>query len=382
MSRRTAPRRRPLPVTATKTGAWVWIGSLAAIVAVAGLAAWFFLPPSPASLRGRAEAAEVAKDWPTALRAWRTINATKLARGRTWLGEARACLGLDLAAQAESALEKASAADPADPEPWRLRLELLRTEGRVVDALRVGWSAYESVDIDAKRSILRALTLALLLLDDASGGMPDDRALARLDRWVAADPNDAEAVVAQHQQVAALPRPGDPDLASWVAVLSKALARNPHRVVVREALVTALVDAGEIDQGRSILAEWPEAERDSRYHRLMGRWDLEYDREPARALASLEAALTDLPHDWRTRTLLARVYQTLGRREAARHEAARVAALRELLDPATLVPRLANDFARPDDPRSQADLAALCARAGLDRLADAWRREAASPTAH
>jgi len=343
-----------------------------------GFAAWRLAPSDPTALRARAEASEASKDWPAALKAWRMLNATKAARGRTWLGEARACLALGLAARAETALAKAAEADPADPEPWRFRLDLLRTEGRTVDALRVGWSAYGSVGHAEKRSILRELTLSLLLLDAAADSLPDDRVLARLDRWVLADPDDANARVAQHRRVAALPRPGDPDLATWVATLKSILARDPHQVATREALVMALADAGAIDEGRSVLAAWPETERDAGYQRIQGRWDLEYNRDPVLASTMLEAALGELPHDWKTRTLLARAYQAMKRPNDARREAARVSSLRELLDPSTLLPRLATDLSRPDDPQARADLADLCARVGLDRLAAAWRREVSS----
>jgi tetratricopeptide (TPR) repeat protein len=375
MPRRTRPRRRPGNTVAKPHRLKVWIWAITGFVVATLLVVWALAPADPVALRTRAEAAEAAKDWPAALNAWRAINRTKSARGRTLLGEARALLGLDLAGQTEAVLMRATEADPADPDPWRLWLELLRTEGRTVDALRVGRAAYGAVGPDAKRSILRELTLALLLSDDASDSLLDDHALARLDRWVAADPDDANARVAQHRRVAEQPRPGDPDRASWIATLEEIVAHDPHQIQAREALITALADAGEFDRGQSLLDQWPEADRNARYHRLAGRWDLEYGHDPARAAASLEAALADLPHDWKARSMLARVYQMLKRPDDARREAARVASLRELLDPATLVPRLATDFGRPDDPRSRVDLASLCTRAGLDFLADAWNRD-------
>ena len=57
---------------------------------------------APTTLLARAEAAEVGQGLARiALKAYRSLNKTPTARARTWLGEARACLGLDLAAQAE-----------------------------------------------------------------------------------------------------------------------------------------------------------------------------------------------------------------------------------------------------------------------------------------
>ena len=79
----------------------------------------------------------------TALRYWQAINATKAATSLTHLGEARACLALGRAAQAENSLKRAIDADPSDPEAWRLLLQILRVEDRSIDALRIGWQAYD-----------------------------------------------------------------------------------------------------------------------------------------------------------------------------------------------------------------------------------------------
>ncbi len=339
------------------------------------LAILFTFDERPAALLAEAQAAERAKDWPKALKAWRAFNRTSLARGRTWLGEARAALALDLAGQAETALVRASEADPADPEPWQLRLDILRTEGRTTEAGRVGWSAYAAVPPEARRAILRESTLSLLLPEDLLDDLPDDRSRARLERWAAADPSDADAVVALHRHLAAAPRPGDPGLDAWIATLTSILDRDPTRVAAREALAIALDERGEPDRGRAVLEAWPLSARDARYERLLGRWALDHDRDPARAVTALERAVAELPQDWKARARLARAYHAANRQADATREAARVAMLRELLDPATLVSRLASDFSRPDDPRAREDLADLSVRAGLDRLADAWRRE-------
>ncbi len=384
MPRRTAPRRPSRPAPAARPGArwparrpgWPAVG-VAAVVAVGlGVGAWRLAADDPARLRARAEAAEAAGDWPSARDAWRSLNRTPAARGRTWLAEARACLAIDLAAQAEAALARACRADPADPEPWRLRLDILRTEGRTTEALRVGWEAYGAVGPGARRPILRELTLALLLPGDALDDLPDDRSRARVDRWAAADPGDADAAVARRRRAAAMPRPGEADLAGWIATLDGLLGRDPGRAAAREALVVALTEAGEPERARSALDAWPEADRDGRYHRLDARWQLDQARRPDLAAAAVARALADLPHDWRARSLLARAERALGRADLAAREAARVDALRERLDPSALVPRLAADLARPDDPSARLDLADLCAFAGLDRLAVAWRREA------
>jgi thioredoxin-like negative regulator of GroEL len=368
----------------------VWAVSAAVSVAVVSVLAlglaWAYAAGRPARLRARAEAASRAGDWPAALAAWRAVNAGGPARARTLLAEARAALALGRADEAERALARACLADPSDPEPWRLRLELLRVEDRVTDARRVGWEAYAAVAPPGRRGVLRDLTLALL------ADLPDDTARATLARWAAAgaetagDPSDPDpdtapdpdARAALLQRFNTMPRAGDPPRAERVAELSAILGRRPGHLGAREALVTALADAGETEAGRRALDAWPESGRDARYWRLRGRWDLEFDRHPDRAVDDFTRALEELPHDWKTRFRLARALRASGRAAEASREAESVGRLREALDPAALGPRLDDDFRHLDDPRALRDLASLCGRAGLSRLADAWRAEAAS----
>ena len=142
---------------------------------------------------------------------------------------------------------------------------------------------------------------------------------------------------------------------------------------VREALVTALADAGEPEQGRAYLDGWPEDARDARYWRLRGRWDLEHDRRADRAVAAFRTALEAFPQDWRTHYRLARALQIVNQPDQARQEAEAVGRIRELLDPMTLGPKLDAAFAHLGDPAAIRTLAELCARVGLVRLAEAWR---------
>ena len=284
--------------------------------------------------------------------------------------EARLSLAKGEAARAERALAHASELAPADPEPWLLRLELLRVEDRQIEAQRLGWEAYHAVRGPSRRAVLSAITLAML------ADTPDDLARDTLSRWIAADPGDVNARVALLQRIAASPRAGDPDRPARVESLAKIVADHPGHVAASEALVLALADSGDPDGGRLALAAWPKSGRDARYHRLAGRWDLEYDRRPARAVDSFRESLKELPHDWRTRSRLARALQNSGLADEAKNAAIDVERLREALDPVALGRRLDHDLAALDDPKSRLDLADLCARAGLKRLADAWRRDA------
>jgi tetratricopeptide (TPR) repeat protein len=352
---------------------WVLLtfGGIVALAAVAWTSG--FNLSSPSRLRAEAESAARAGDWQKALQSWRALNGTAAAEGATRLGEARACLALGLAAQAEVSLRQAAAADPADPEPWRLLLEILRVEDRTIEAKRLGWEAHDHVPPGARRAILRELTLALL------ADLPDELVRTTLGRWIAADArgDDVDARVALLQRIAAQPRAADPDRASRLAALEVLVANHLDHVGAREALATALADAGEPDRGRAVLDGWPgpESDRDARYWRLRGRWELEYDHQPDRATGAFQRALVDLPQDWRTWYRLARALRTLGRDDQAREAAVAVGRIREVLEPMALGPRLDAAFGHLDDPAALRDLAALADHVGLVRLAEAWRAE-------
>lgn len=335
---------------------------------------WVVASQRPWAALRSAEAAARSGDWPEALASWRAVNASPLASGRTLLAEARAALALGRAGEAETVLRLATIADPSDPQPWRLWLEILRVEDRPTDALRVGTRALAEVAPDGRLGVLRALTLALL------ADLPDDLARETLKRWSAGDGEspDPDALAALYQRMNAMPRGGDPDRAARVAALSNLLAREPGRIPAREALVTALADAGEIDRGRAALDAWPAGDRDARYWRLKGRWELEYDRRPDEASAAFVKTLEELPHDWKTRVRLARALRSLGREAEARREAEAVGRLRERLDPESLGPALSAALENPE-PKALTDLADLCEGVGLPRLAEAWRREAQAP---
>jgi predicted Zn-dependent protease len=349
---------------------WVLAGSGGLAVLLALVLAGGGLSESPARLRARAESAARAGDWAAALRAWRSLNATGAARGATHLAEARACLALGRAAQAERSLRRAIAADPADPEPWRYLLQILRVEDRTLEAQELGWQAAAAVPVASRRGLLGELTWALL------ADVPDELARATLGRWIEADVADVAARVAFLQRVAAQPRTADPDRDARLAQLEAILAEHPDHLGAREALAAALADAGEPGRGRAVLDGWPDVRSDARYLRLLGRWELEYDHRPERAVTALRGALADLPQDWRSWYRLARALRILGRADEAHQAARAVARIREALDPMTLTPRLDAAFTHLDDPAVLRDLAQLADSVGLTRLADAWRAEA------
>ena len=94
--------------------------------------------------------------------------------------------------------------------------------------------------------------------------------------------------------------------------------------------------------------------------------------EPARAVEAFRRALGELPQDLTTRYQLARALRAAGRADEAKSASEAVARLAEVLSPAKPGPRL-DPSRRLDDPAVLRDLADLCERAGLTRLAEAWR---------
>jgi thioredoxin-like negative regulator of GroEL len=295
------------------------------------------------------------------------------------LAEAKTLLKSGKAGKAERALYSAVDAEDLDnefdkgtdhaSEAFRLLLEILRVEDRSLEADRLAWKAMARLKSVDRRMILRELTLALLT------DLPDDLTRSAMTRWSSVDPSDIEARVALLRRISTMPRSSDPDRPTRVERLSSLLAADPGRVNTREALVSELADAGEPDEGRKALDAWPgvEADRDARYWRLRGRWDLEYDHQPALAIEAFRKVLAEQPHDWRTRYRLARALRQVGRDDDANAEAETVRRIREVLDPLTLGPKLDSFLSRSDDPHARLELAEICARAGLTRLADAWR---------
>ncbi len=349
---------------------WLLLGLvvIAGLLALSLTAGW--IGGSREQLRNQAEAAARAADWDRALKYWREINSSNAADGLSHLGEARACLALGRAFQSERSLRRSIAADPSNPEPWRLLLQILRVEDRTLDASRMGWQAYAGVNPESRTAVLKELTLSLL------AELPDDDVRRTLGRWADADRDDLDARIALIQRIATQPRAGDPDRVSLLAELESILERDPSHIAARETLVTALADAGEPERGRAVLNDWPGNARDSRYWRLRGRWDLEYDNRPADAATAFRTVLDDLPQDWRSWYRLARALRTLGREEESRQAALTVSRIRGALDPLVLRPMLDASLGHLTEVASLQELAGLCTRAGLARLGEAWQREA------
>lgn len=368
------PRRRRL--APARPFLVIAIGSVVILAVAAVVGTWISIRERPARRFAAAEAATQARDWPRAFAAWHDWNATELRSVATLMAEARSAQALDRGRDAELAAESVTRLDPSSADARLIQLNRLRVLDQPAEAIDLGLSALTRLRTSgARRAILMATTLAAL------AEVPDAEARNQLDRWIAADPDDSDAQVARMSRVAANPHPGDSDRARRIVELGQIVTRSPNHVAAREALTVALADAGEVDRGRATLDGWPEP-RDHRFDRLQARWDLEYNHEPARAAEGFRRALLKVPHDWKLHYGLARTLRILKQPTEAGTEALAVARLRERLEPSTLGPRLATDFARIDggseaeSAQAMLDLATLCRGVGLSNLADAWEREA------
>ncbi len=374
---RPKPKPKLKPVRKTARPPRVrWLRLIAPITLIVGsLVLWSLSPTDTAALRNQAETASREGRWSEALESWQAFNQTPDASASSLLAEAEVLLRLDRAAVAEKALQRATTANPSQLDPWLTWLELIRLEGRSVDALQVGWTAYESVSASARLSILRALTLALL------ADVPDAQALDVLGRFISADPEDIDARLAllgQRTSTGGRPAGIGNSLEERIAIVSDLLAQAPEHIGARAALVATLADLGAWEQARTWLDTWPESALDDpRYFQLLGRYELEAGESPARAVENLQKSLAILPHDWKTRARFAQALRSIGQEAEARAEAEKVERHREALDPSRLGPRLTRALETLNQPEGRLDLAELCATVGLDRLALAWRREAA-----
>lgn len=348
------------------------IGLILAMAAGIIVAVWIIAEESPTSLRLQADEAAKRGRWEEALRGWREVNRIG-GDVHSQLAEARAALALGRAAQAERALIGASRLGPMEADPWLIRLEILRMEGREFEAQEIGEQALESVRIGSRREVLRALTLALL------AEPPHELARRTLQRWIDADPDDREAQVALFRRMTNRPRTDDPTATERAELLESLLQSDPEHVGTREVLLLTLAELGQPDRGRQWLESWPLDRRDARFERIKGRWALEYVGRPDLAVIALQRALSVMPQDGRSRYRLARALQQLGRSDVARQVAEGLGRLRELLDPSRLGPRFDANLANLDEPEACQDLADLCESAGLEWLARAWRQEAERP---
>ena len=374
-SRRARPVETALRRPRALSTRWLAFGAGLAVLIAGGVSILTWTADRPDRFVAEAHAATEARDWPRAYAAWHSWNATGAGTAATWLLEAQLAADLGQSRSAALLAERVNQIDPTQLGAWTIQLNRLRVLDHPAEAFRVGLKAWGRLRTpDDRRQILQATTLATL------AEVPDAEARTQLDRWIVADPDDLDARAARLSRIAANPLPEDPDRETRIARLQANLDSHPDQTATRTALLVALADSGAVDRGRALLTSWPKSSRDDRFDRLQARWDLEYDHQPARAVAGFRRALLATPHDWRLHYGLARALRTLGQTDEAEAEALAVIRLRERLDAIPLGDRLTANFTRLDEGSTPAihaaatDLAALCRSVGLTDLAQAWDR--------
>ncbi len=314
---------------------------------VLALAAWLaWGPPGSSSKDPRKEAERELADgnWLRAAELLQAYNRSHRADPRRLAEEAKAWLASDRAKSAGLAVDRALEQSPSEATAWLVKLEISRLLDRTREALVVGEAALAAVDPQEKPKVLRAVTIVAL------EPYPEDLARERLSAWLKHEPDDVNAKVALLAIMASAPMAGDRPRDERIAELSNILTRDPKNIHAREALVVEFAGAGEAQRGREVLDAWPLDQRDGLFHRQQGRWQLDYEHEPGKAVESLGKALETWPHDWRTWYRLSRAWKALGDSKKAAAAAKRVQTLRELLDAERLGPRLSDDLEHSDEP--------------------------------
>lgn len=253
-----------------------------------------------------------------------------------------------------------------DPEADDLRLALLAVLG----------SQYRGREYEAEAWALldrgREPVKALRLLAQAAPAIPADTFARTADlgdvllRCHEADPDDPHARLA----LAHFER-GRGRVAEALALLAPLLAAPPAPPEATLEWVACLLDEGEIERLDPLFTRPPESLRG-----LAALWILrgEWARRGGRDVDALDdyreaVRLDPRPADAHYR--LARALQAVGDEAGAARERAAARAARELIDLVATIPD------RPRDPAPLDRAASLCAEAGRDREARAWRSLAA-----
>lgn len=247
-------------------------------------------------------------EWQAALEHMRRIPEGSPLLVEAMFYEGSTMLHLDRGAQAERALRECLRLDP-ESIPARQRLvELLLWEDRRVEARQLVWEVYERAPTDHRAAALDQL----FRVDYAE--FPMELCRTRLERFVAQNPRDWDAVVA----LARLYSSGsDSALQARAApMLRGVLQEQPENVDCRTALVTVAIgeDQEEVQQ---LLDTWPADQRDERYLTNRGIVQQEYERDFGNAAETFRRVLETQPDNWKVRGRFAACLRLLYQREQA-----------------------------------------------------------------
>jgi tetratricopeptide (TPR) repeat protein len=294
--------------------------------------------------------------------------------------EGQAYLMIDRAKDAEAAWLAVVEDDPLHPRPagtfHDASMELLKlysTEDRWEDAYVVLWGAYEQASPVDHPSLLS------MRLRSEMERVAHAEAIVRLERYVAADPTDWEALRALARAELALGRP-----AEAARHFQDCLKGQPENPRVWRDYLTMLHERGDPEALTAALDQVPRAaESEPEIWKLRGLMK-EKAGDWSGAAEDYRQALERNPFVTSCHYRLAMVEERLGHREAAaehRRQAEDLRKAREQLRPAFDDVVTALGQRGPGGPTLKASirrLASVCAALGWSRLAEAWNKVADS----
>jgi len=273
--------------------------------------------------------------------------------------------------------------DPLHPSPPDIMhtasqqlLELYATENRWDDAAEILWETYE------RTSPADHLSLLGMRVKSELERLAPEATIGQIERYVAADPTDWEALRALARAELALGRKEDAN-----RDFQACLARRPDDPRVWRDYLGMLYDMGDQDAWTALLSKVPpSAESEPEIWRFRGLLK-EKTGDWAGAAQDYRMALKRNPYVMASHYRLAIVEERLGHRDLAVEHRKKADHLREARSELRLAFRklITADEARenhkasnPDLPTSMRRLAAVCESLGWARLAEAWYKLADS----
>ena len=295
--------------------------------------------------------------------------------------EGQAYLIINRAKDAEAAWLSVVEDDPLHPRPMNVfhdaSLELLKlysTEDRWEDAYVILWRSYEHA------SPVDRLNLLSMRLRSELERVAHEQSIVRLERYVAADATDWEALRALARAELALGRPAEAS-----RHFQRCLKGQPDNPRCWRDYLNMLHEQGDLDALMAELARVPEVgESEPEIWKIRGLM-AEKAGDWTKAAHDYRMALERNPYVTAYHYRLAMVEERLGHSELAaehRRKAEKLRASREHLSTAFsdfLTAGEHRDSRGPELRRSIKRLASVCETLGWGRLAEAWNELARSP---
>ncbi len=247
-------------------------------------------------------------DWQAGLEQLRLIpdGSPNLAEARFYEGSA--LLELDRGAQAERTLHECIVLE-RDSVPARQKLvELYLWEDRPLEARRLVWEVYNLVRPDNRVAALDQL----FRIDFA--GLPLELRIARLERFIANNPNDLDAVAALATAYSTTENPLL--IGRSVPMLREVLEQYPNHPDCWAALAQ-LSFPENAEETMKLLDAWPEEHRDVQHLILLGTVQQEHKADYPKAAETFRQVLQSQPENWKVRYRYAACLRAMGETEKA-----------------------------------------------------------------